>query len=111
MNRGTQTFNLDCHFGQVIHPPTISGSEDTAEVSQNMPPTPQKEGEKEGEEGELKKQEMLVQYLKDTETFALQVERAISVINSMLYLKSTTGRSVCVRACAHTIYLNRCMHT
>lgn len=71
---------------------TISGSdEDAAEVSQNLPPTPQKEGEKEGEDGELKKQEMLVQYLKDTETFALQVERAISVINSMLYWKSTSG--------------------
>lgn len=35
---------------------------------------------------------MLVQYLKDTETFALQVERAISVINSMLYWKTTSGR-------------------
>lgn len=64
-----------------------------------MPPTPQKEGEKEGGDGEkeggdgeLKKQEMLVQYLKDTETFALQVERAISVINSMLYWKTTSGR-------------------
>lgn len=66
--------------------------EDTAELSQNLPPTPQKEGEKEGEDGELKKQEMLVQYLRDTETFALQVERAISVINSMLYWKTTSGR-------------------
>lgn len=70
-----------------------SGSdEDTSEVSQNLPSTPQKEGEKEGEDGELKKQEMLVQYLKDTETFALQVERAISIINSMLYWKTTSGR-------------------
>lgn len=69
-----------------------SGSdEDASEISQNLPPTPQKEGEKEGEEGELKKQEMLVQYLKDTETFALQVERAISVINTMLYWKTTSG--------------------
>lgn len=77
----------------LINSPTTSGSdEDAAEVSQNLPPTPQKEGEKEGEDGELKKQEMLVQYLKDTETFALQVERAISVINSMLYWKSTSGR-------------------
>uniref|UniRef100_A0A8B9HA51 Condensin complex subunit 1 n=1 Tax=Astyanax mexicanus TaxID=7994 RepID=A0A8B9HA51_ASTMX len=36
----------------------------------DQPPTPQKEGEKEpedGKENELKKQEMLVQYLKDTE--------------------------------------------
>lgn len=66
--------------------------EDASELSQNLPPTPQKEGEKEGEDGELKKQEMLVQYLRDTETFALQVERAISVINSMLYWKTTSGR-------------------
>lgn len=56
-----------------------------------MPPTPQKEGEKEEEGAELKKQEMLVQYLRDTETFALQVERAISVINAMLYWKTTSG--------------------
>lgn len=68
-----------------------SGSDDTSEVSQTLPSTPQKEGEKEGDCGELKKQEMLVQYLKDTETFALQVERAISVINSMLYWKTTSG--------------------
>lgn len=52
---------------------------------------PQKEGDKEAADGELKKQEMLVQYLRDTETFALQVERAISVINTMLYWKTTTG--------------------
>lgn len=70
-----------------------SGSDDdSSEISQNLPPTPQKEGEKEGEDGELKKQEMLVQYLRDTETFALQVERAIFVINSMLYWKTTSGR-------------------
>lgn len=70
-----------------------SGSDDdTSELNQNLPPTPQKEPEKEGEDGELKKQEMLVQYLKDTETFALQVERAISVINTMLYWKTTSGR-------------------
>lgn len=82
-------------LGALTHLPTVSGSdEDTAEVSQNLPPTPQKEVDKEGEDGELKKQEMLVQYLKDTETFALQVERAISVINSMLYWKSTSGISV-----------------
>lgn len=69
-----------------------SGSdEDTSEVSQTLPSTPQKVGENEGEEGELKKQEILVQYLKDTETFALQVEKAISVINSMLYWKTTSG--------------------
>lgn len=73
-----------------------SGSdEEASEISQNLPPTPQKKGEgeeEEGEDGELKKQEMLVQYLKDTETFALQVERAISVINTMLYWKTASGR-------------------
>lgn len=72
-----------------------SGSdEDTPELSQNLPPTPQKEKEedKQEEDGELKKQEMLVQYLRDTETFSLQVEKAISVINTMLYWKTTSGR-------------------
>ncbi|XP_073342273.1 condensin complex subunit 1 [Pagrus major] len=73
--------------------------EDTSELSQNLPPTPQKEGEKEGEDGELKKQEMLVQYLKDTETFALQVERAISVINTMLYWKTTSVVQEAVQFC------------
>ncbi|XP_041649382.1 condensin complex subunit 1 isoform X2 [Cheilinus undulatus] len=72
--------------------------DDTAELSQNLPPTPQKEGE-EGEDKELKKQEMLVQYLKDTETFALQVERAISVINSMLYWKTTSVVQEAVQFC------------
>ncbi|XP_019948456.2 condensin complex subunit 1 [Paralichthys olivaceus] len=69
--------------------------EDTAELSQNLPPTPKKEGE----DGELKKQEMLVQYLKDTATFALQVERAISVINTMLYLKTTSVVQEAVQFC------------
>uniref|UniRef100_A0A671WH63 Condensin complex subunit 1 n=1 Tax=Sparus aurata TaxID=8175 RepID=A0A671WH63_SPAAU len=73
--------------------------EDNSELSQNLPPTPQKEGEKEGEDGELKKQEMLVQYLKDTETFALQVERAISVINTMLYWKTTSVVQEAVQFC------------
>jgi len=78
-------------LSRIHHLVFSSGSdEDTSELSQNLPPTPQKE--EEGENGELKKQEMLVQYLKDTETFALQVERAISVINSMLYWKTTSGR-------------------
>uniref|UniRef100_A0A8C4D8V9 Condensin complex subunit 1 n=1 Tax=Dicentrarchus labrax TaxID=13489 RepID=A0A8C4D8V9_DICLA len=78
----------------------LTGSdEDTSELSQNLPPTPQKEGEKEGEDGELKKQEMLVQYLRDTETFALQVERAISVINSMLYWKTTSVVQEAVQFC------------
>ncbi len=72
----------------------LSGPEqETPEtVSSDAPPTPQKEGGgNEGGESELKKQEMLVQYLKDTERFALQVERAIAVINNMLYWKTTTG--------------------
>lgn len=59
----------------------------------DQPPTPQKKKDGEGDEkeSELKKQEMLVQYLKDTESFALQVERAIAIINKMLYWKTTTG--------------------
>lgn len=73
--------------------------DDTSELNQNLPPTPQKEPEKEGEDGELKKQEMLVQYLKDTETFALQVERAISVINTMLYWKTTSVVQEAVQFC------------
>uniref|UniRef100_A0A671WGM3 Condensin complex subunit 1 n=1 Tax=Sparus aurata TaxID=8175 RepID=A0A671WGM3_SPAAU len=77
----------------------LRSDEDNSELSQNLPPTPQKEGEKEGEDGELKKQEMLVQYLKDTETFALQVERAISVINTMLYWKTTSVVQEAVQFC------------
>ncbi|XP_068592223.1 condensin complex subunit 1 [Cebidichthys violaceus] len=73
--------------------------EDASELSQNLPPIPQKEAEKEEEDGELKKQEMLVQYLKDTETFALQVERAISVINAMLYWKTTSVVQEAVQFC------------
>ncbi|TRY69717.1 hypothetical protein DNTS_035402 [Danionella cerebrum] len=57
-------------------------------VASDAPATPQKETE--GKESELKKQEMLVQYLKDTESFSLQVERAIALINNMLYWKTTT---------------------
>ncbi|KAI9515382.1 hypothetical protein NQZ68_026115 [Dissostichus eleginoides] len=78
--------------------------EDASELSQNLPPTPQGE---EGEEGELKKQEMLVQYLKDTETFALLVERAIAVINTMLYLKTTSvvleAVQFCVTVCEFSV--------
>uniref|UniRef100_A0A8C5I5R3 Condensin complex subunit 1 n=2 Tax=Gouania willdenowi TaxID=441366 RepID=A0A8C5I5R3_GOUWI len=72
--------------------------EDSPEFSQNVPPTPQKE-EAEKDNGELKKQEMLVQYLQDTETFALQVERAISVINAMLYWKTTSVVQEAVQFC------------
>ncbi|KAG7217001.1 hypothetical protein INR49_001655 [Caranx melampygus] len=60
---------------------------------------PAKRREKEGEDAELKKQEMLVQYLRDTETFALQVERAISVINAMLYWKTTSVVQEAVQFC------------
>ncbi|XP_075965648.1 condensin complex subunit 1 [Anarhichas minor] len=84
----------------------FKGSDDASELSQNLPPTPQKEAEEE-EDGELKKQEMLVQYLKDTETFALQVERAISVINAMLYWKTTSvvleAVQFCVTVCEFSI--------
>ncbi|XP_067308737.1 condensin complex subunit 1 isoform X2 [Pseudorasbora parva] len=64
-------------------------------VASDAPLTPQKEGG----ENELKKQEMLVQYLKDTESFALQVERAIAVINNMLYWKTTTVVQEAVQFC------------
>uniref|UniRef100_A0A8C6KEQ8 Condensin complex subunit 1 n=1 Tax=Nothobranchius furzeri TaxID=105023 RepID=A0A8C6KEQ8_NOTFU len=76
----------------------LRSGEDSSELSQNLPPTPVEE-EKEGEDGELKKQEMLVQYLRDTETFALQVERAISVINNMLYWKITSVVQEAVQFC------------
>ncbi|XP_061573058.1 condensin complex subunit 1 isoform X2 [Cololabis saira] len=77
----------------------FKGSEDDPEPSENLPPTPQKKEDKEGEDGELKKQEMLVQYLKDTETFSLQVESAISVINTMLYWKTTSVVQEAVQFC------------
>lgn len=75
----------------------LSGPEQetAAAMTSDAPLTPQKEGEgNEGRESDLKKQEMLVQYLKDTESFALQVERAIAVINNMLYWKTTTGNLI-----------------
>ncbi|KAK2844733.1 hypothetical protein Q5P01_011392 [Channa striata] len=77
----------------------MGSDEDPNELSQNLPPTPKKEGERQGEDGELKKQEMLVQYLRDTETFSLQVERAISVINTMLYWKTTSVVQEAVQFC------------
>uniref|UniRef100_A0A8C7S658 Condensin complex subunit 1 n=1 Tax=Oncorhynchus mykiss TaxID=8022 RepID=A0A8C7S658_ONCMY len=78
--------------------------QDTSEIREDLPSTPQKEragdGGKEGvEESELKKQEMLLQYLKDTESFALQVERAIAVINTMLYWKTTSVVQEAVQFC------------
>ncbi|XP_076837744.1 condensin complex subunit 1 [Brachyhypopomus gauderio] len=77
-------------------------------------PPLEKEGKevKEGEETELKKQELLVQYLRDTEGFALQVERAISVITNMLYWKTTTvvqeAVQFCVTACEFSVADSLC---
>ncbi|XP_060762025.1 condensin complex subunit 1 [Neoarius graeffei] len=76
--------------------------------ARDQPPTPQKgKGEGDEKESELKKQEMLVQYLKDTESFALQVERAIAIINNMLYWKTTTvvqeAVQFCVTACEFSV--------
>ncbi|XP_072572510.1 condensin complex subunit 1 isoform X1 [Paramormyrops kingsleyae] len=51
------------------------------------------------EESVLKKQEMLVQYLRDTESFVLQVEKAIAVINTMLYWKTTSVVQEAVQFC------------
>lgn len=73
--------------------------EESSDDSQDVPVTPQKDQEKDGEDSELKKQEMLVQYLTDTEAFALQVERAISVINTMLYWKTTSVVQEAVQFC------------
>uniref|UniRef100_A0A8C7GSH9 Condensin complex subunit 1 n=1 Tax=Oncorhynchus kisutch TaxID=8019 RepID=A0A8C7GSH9_ONCKI len=78
--------------------------QDTSEIREDLPSTPQKEGAGDGgkegvEETELKKQEMLLQYLKDTESFALQVERAIAVINTMLYWKTTSVVQEAVQFC------------
>uniref|UniRef100_A0A4W5PYN3 Condensin complex subunit 1 n=1 Tax=Hucho hucho TaxID=62062 RepID=A0A4W5PYN3_9TELE len=77
---------------------------DTSEIREDLPPTPQKDGAGDGgkegvEESELKKQEMLLQYLRDTESFALQVERAIAVINTMLYWKTTSVVQEAVQFC------------
>lgn len=84
--------------------------EQTSDIGvRDQPPTPQKERDEEGDEkeSELKKQEMLVQYLKDTESFALQVERAIAIINNMLYWKTTTvvqeAVQFCVTACEFSV--------
>uniref|UniRef100_A0A4W5Q0D9 Condensin complex subunit 1 n=1 Tax=Hucho hucho TaxID=62062 RepID=A0A4W5Q0D9_9TELE len=63
--------------------------QDTSEIREDLPPTPQKDG----------KQEMLLQYLRDTESFALQVERAIAVINTMLYWKTTSVVQEAVQFC------------
>ncbi|XP_029593968.1 condensin complex subunit 1 [Salmo trutta] len=78
--------------------------QDTSEIREDLPSTPQKEGAGDGgkegvEESELKKQEMLLQYLRDTESFALQVESAIAVINNMLYWKTTSVVQEAVQFC------------
>lgn len=77
----------------------FKGSDEEApDVIQDLPaPVPsQKDGE---EDSELKKQEMLVQYLTDTEAFALQVEKAIYFINTMLYWKTTSVVQEAVQFC------------
>lgn len=73
--------------------------EEASDINQALSEAPQKEGEKDCEDSELKKQEMLVQYLTDTEAFALQVEKAISVINTMLYWKTTSVVQEAVQFC------------
>ncbi|KAJ8354973.1 hypothetical protein SKAU_G00225400 [Synaphobranchus kaupii] len=75
--------------------------QDTPQTEEEQPAAPQEEGEAqdEAEESELKKQEMLVQYLRDTESFALQVEKAIAVINTMLYWKTTSVVQEAVQFC------------
>lgn len=86
----SRTLQLALNFSLLAGPE----EEQTSDMgARDQPPTPQKgkEGEGDEKESELKKQEMLVQYLKDTESFALQVERAIAIINNMLYWKTTTG--------------------
>ncbi|XP_036394012.1 condensin complex subunit 1 [Megalops cyprinoides] len=80
----------------------FKGSEqDPPQKGEEQPPAPQEEGSgrNEAEESELKKQEMLVQYLRDTESFALQVEKAIAVINMMLYWKTTSVVQEAVQFC------------
>ncbi|XP_066568478.1 condensin complex subunit 1 isoform X2 [Amia ocellicauda] len=75
-------------------PPT-----DTPPERSEGPEEDRSEGEKEGEPSELQKQEMLVQYLRDTESFALQVEEAIATIGTMLYWKTTSVVQEAVQFC------------
>ncbi|XP_035235172.1 condensin complex subunit 1 isoform X2 [Anguilla anguilla] len=84
--------------------------QDTPQEEEEEPAAPQEEeggAKDEAEESELKKQEMLVQYLRDTESFALQVEKAIAVINMMLYWKTTTlvqeAVQFCVTVCEFSV--------
>uniref|UniRef100_A0AAY4AWB2 Condensin complex subunit 1 n=1 Tax=Denticeps clupeoides TaxID=299321 RepID=A0AAY4AWB2_9TELE len=69
------------------------------QVEEHPPTSTQIQMEDILDDGELKKQEMLVQYLKDTESFALQVERTISIINNLLYWKTTTVVQEAVQFC------------
>ncbi|KAF3839231.1 hypothetical protein F7725_017948 [Dissostichus mawsoni] len=74
--------------------------EDASELSQNLPPSPRgRRGRRGAEEAG--------DYLKDTETFALLVERAIAVINTMLYLKTTSvvleAVQFCVTVCEFSV--------
>ncbi|KAJ8392888.1 hypothetical protein AAFF_G00070920 [Aldrovandia affinis] len=75
--------------------------QDPPQAEEEQPPAQHEEGgAKDGEdESELKKQEMLVQYLRDTEGFALQVEKAIAIINAMLYWKTTSVVQEAVQFC------------
>lgn len=94
MQRGNQiSHNMTPPFISFLFYFIFEGSdEETIEISQNPAAAPQEGADKDGENVELKKQEMLVHYLTDTETFALQVEKAISIINTMLHWKTTSGK-------------------
>ncbi|KAK3513826.1 hypothetical protein QTP70_028853 [Hemibagrus guttatus] len=87
--------------------PEEEQASDMGATDQPAPEQNEREGQVDETESELKKQEMLVQYLKDTESFALQVERAIAVINNMLYWKTTTvvqeAVQFCVTACEFSV--------
>lgn len=97
LSTGSEQEQEQAQDEQAGQQPASSGSEESA-------------GTEGVDGGELKKQEMLVQYLRDTEGFALQVERAIAIINNMLYWKTTTGeaRRRDLRAHAHLTDLFLC---
>uniref|UniRef100_A0A8C9R0G1 Condensin complex subunit 1 n=1 Tax=Scleropages formosus TaxID=113540 RepID=A0A8C9R0G1_SCLFO len=88
----------------------FKGPEESSLEPQDQQPLAEEDnegGQSEVEENELKKQEMLVQYLRDTESFVLQVEKAIAVINTMLYWKTTTvvqeAIQFCVTVCEFSV--------
>ncbi|KAK7886913.1 hypothetical protein WMY93_026534 [Mugilogobius chulae] len=74
--------------------------EDCSDVSQNLPPTPQKEEEKEGDDSELNKQEMLVQYL-TTQKLSLCRWRRPSLSST----QCSTGKPLqfCVTVCEFSV--------